>query len=527
MKIGPFRALLAAHAQMTWNRTKKGLGRRGMAATALAIGFLMSLAVPMFATFAFLGYLFGHGIDKPLASLLLGSVVGFVACAFGIMGGVLGGTRQLAWEAYRSYPIPFRTLFFAEMSASAGDVLALGFIGLMASMAAAFLTQRPLLLPWLSLLLVQAILWMLFLQQLVGTLATAAVRRLRVALLVITLSAWAGFALLGSAVSELHGALRADNVDTMLTIWRRIRPSLEMLPPVMSARALGAVQKGAWRQAAWLELPMLTVTVALGVATYLVLQREASPRASHALESTRSARLWRLSSPVLAMARLHAHHLTTSLQGRFGLVIPIVTVVLIKGPLANVTFGRAWMAPGAILYVALTATQLQFNQFGFDGQGAKTLLLLPIRTRDILLGKAIALAAYSAVQYAALLALLTFMVHPGATVIVGSALLGGCLVVAHVAQGHWVSVIFPRPLPFHRVQGGGLQGANLFPLGLGLLNAAVFGGAYGLVTRLAPRATVPAAAVLFALTLAGYAWLLPRAARFVERRQERLVEMLG
>ena len=42
------------------------------------------------------------------------------------IGGMLGGARQLTWEAYRAFPVSFRTLFVAETLASLSDLVVKG-----------------------------------------------------------------------------------------------------------------------------------------------------------------------------------------------------------------------------------------------------------------------------------------------------------------------------------------------------------------------------------------------------------------
>jgi hypothetical protein len=527
-RVGAVRALLAIHGQMGWNRTLRGLGRYGALSLVIIVLVLAAMGSGMGYVFAILGMKLGRHIDLPEAPLYLGIFVTIVTLAFGFMGGVLGGTRQLTWEAYKSYPVRFRTLFIAELGASAGDVLVLAYLILIASLGIAFAIQKPWLIVPLALFLGQATLWMLFMQQIIGAMAIAVVKRLRVAFLVVMVAAWIGLSFVGRAAETLEGQIRADRLDQLLATWHLMRPWLEQMPTVDSAAALAFADAGDWRQAAILELPMLGVTLALGAVTYLLLRREASPR-SQSIEgaAVAAAARWSAAGPVLSIARLHAHHLMSSLQGRFGLVVPIITVVLVKGPLANATAGSLWVIPGAVTYLAVTAGQLQFNQFGFDGPGVKTLLLLPITMRQILLGKALAMVAYCSLQYAFLFALLGWMLQPSAREIVGGVLLAGCLLVAHVAEGHWVSAAFPRPIPFHRMQGGGLQGAHLFPLGLGAVNATAFGGAYGALLSWAPLALVPAMVGALAAVLLAYRALLPMAARYVTERRERLVEVLG
>jgi hypothetical protein len=510
------------------NRTLRGLGRYGAWSLIIIVLVLVAMGSVMGFVFAILGTRLGRHIDLPEAPLYLGIFVTMVTLAFGFMGGVLGGTRQLTWEAYKSYPVRFRTLFIAELGASTGDVLVLAYLGLIGSLGIAFFIQQPRLFLPLGLFLGQATLWMIFMQQIIGAMAVAVVKRLRVAFLVVMISTWIGLSFVGRAAETLEGQIRADRLDQLLSTWHFVRPWLEASPTVRSAAAIAAAAAGDWVQAAILGLPMMGITLALGTVTYLLLRREASPR-PESLEGAAAAAAarWSAAGPVLSIARLHLHHLLSSLQGRFGLVVPIITVVLVKGPLANATAGSSWVIPGAVTYLAVTAGQLQFNQFGFDGQGVKTLLLLPITMRQILLGKALAMAAYCTAQYAVLFVLLAWMVHPSVREIVGGSLLAGCLLVAHVAEGHWVSAAFPRPLPFHRMQGGGLQGAHLFPLGLGALNATAFGGAYGALLSWAPIVLVPAMLVAFAAVLLLYRALLPRAASYVTERRERLVEVLG
>jgi hypothetical protein len=527
-RYGPLSALLVAHLQTGKNRALRGLGRYG----AVALGFVVLLPVlvggAMGVLCAIIGGRLGRHIDVPEAPDYLGGLVTMVTLAFGFMGGILGGTRQLTWETYKSYPVPFRTLFFAELGASVFDVLVLVYLALNACMAVAFSMERPDLAPWLLLLVGQAALWVLFMQQIIGALAVAAVKRLRVAFFAILLSTWIGLSYVGRAASEFDANIRSDRVDELRRWWDLVLPWFESFPLVRAAHALRLASGGEWVAAGQHEVPLLCFTTALGLLTYLLLRREAGLGSILAggAWGVPSAR-WRTAGAVGMIARLHAHHLLTSLQGRFGLVIPIVIVVLIKGPLAGATAGTAWVLPGAVTYLAVSAGQLQFNQFGLDGQGVKTLLLLPVTMREILLGKALAMAAYSVTQYAILFALLTWTMHPSVGQLVGGGLLAGCLLVTHVAEGHWVSAVLPRALPFHRIQAGGLQVAHLFPLILGAANATAFGGAYGALYAFAPRALVPAMALAFAGVLTLYGAALPRAARFVTGRREKLVEVLG
>ena len=540
------RALLVAHAQMTWNRMRRGLGRRGLVGLALLLLFLMVGVLPLFFGFGSLGYLFGGAFEQAVAADLMGVVLTISTVGFGVIGGMLGGARQLTWEAYRAFPVSFRTLFVAETLASLTDLVAIAFVGVISAMGAAFSWQQPSLLPIMALLVVQVVLWVLFLQQLVGALAVSSIRRLRRAMLVLVVAAWCGVSVVAGAAREVKDQLQGAEVERLRQLWSLAQPFVHLLPPVNAVRGMALAQDGHFGRAALFELPMLIVTLLLGVASYLVLAREESPHGAerslavstgegfaHFTLREQSARDSRSAGPkkgphaIRTIAELHLAHIVGSLQGRFGLIVPLITVVLVKGPLAAAGVGTALTLPGSVLYLALAGTQFHFNQFGFDGQGVKTLLLLPISMRELLLGKGLALFAYALMQNLLLLGLLGYIVRPGLTDVLAGAFLGGCLAVAHALEGHWISAMYPRPMAMHRMNAGGLAGANLLPLGAGLVNGAVFGGLYALVSVLTPEVRVPVLGGAFLLLVVAYAVLLPRASSFVTSRRETLVEVLG
>ena len=525
---GLFRALLVAHAQMMVNRTRKGLGRRGLLGLVAVLLILITAAVPLLVTFGFLGFIFGRAAGEPLVPPLMGGVLFGTTVGFGVVGGLLGGARQLTWDAYRSFPVPFRTLFFAETFASLGDLVVMGFIGVTFAMGAAFAWERPTATLLLFLLLGQAVVWVLFAQHLVGALAVTAVRRLRRAMVVLVVAAWAGVSVLAGAARELRDDMHGAELERLRDLWHGARPVVDVLPPVLAVRGIVAFLEHRYERALRLTLPMLVTTLILGSISYALLRREALPRNLNPAGSPSDERRFRgKDTPRRVMARLHLHHIIGSLQGRFGLVVPLITVVLIKGPLAAGGIGPELSLPGSIIYLALASTQFHFNQFGLDGQGVKTLFLLPVPMRDVLLGKTYGLLAYIAIQNAFLLALLVVIVRPRPEEMLSVTLLAASLAFAQLLEGHWISAMYPRPLAMHRMNSTGLSGANLLPLGVGMVNAAVFGGLYAVVSWQTPAERMTILFSLLLTMIAVYRTLLPRAARFVESRRETVVNLLG
>jgi hypothetical protein len=520
-------AMLVAHLQMMVNRTKKGLGRRGLVWTALAVVVLLGLTAPVFTAFGVLGHVFGRHLSDARVPTLMGLVLTGMTLAFGIAGGLFGGARQLTWDAYRSLPVPFHLLFIAETIASAFDLVTLAFIGALGAIAGAFTWQVPLAAPLVALLYLQLTASVLFIQHLVGTLAVASVRSLRGALLVLMAATWLATSVFVPVATSIRGDLQDPELLRLRSAWRVARPVLDRLPPVASVRAIAALAAGDPVGAASGEVAMLVFTAALGVLSYALLRRETRPAVTVAEAATTRGATARAMSPRRAIAELHLRYLRTSIQGRFGLIVPIISVVLIKGPLAVIEVRRGITLPGAVLYVALASTQLHCNQFGLDGLGAKAWFLLPIDGRDVLLGKAGALVAYATIQNAILFALVAILTRPDGTDVVAGSLLAASLTVAGTLAGHWASIVFPRPLSFGRMNATGLSGANLLPLGVGLASGVVFGGLYGLASLASSEYRNVALAALLTAVIAAYWALLPRVARFLERRREAIVEAMG
>jgi hypothetical protein len=530
------RALLVAHVQMMWNRARRGVGRRGLLGLGLVVVIMLLGALPLFGLFGFLGSLFARAIEEPLAASLMGTLTFGCALGFGVIGGLLGGARQLTWEAYRSFPVPFRTLFVAETVAGFGDLVALGFVGASLAMGSAFVWVSPLSIVEVALLFTQLALWVLFTQHLVGALAVAAVRQLRRAMIALVIAGWAGLSLIAAAAREVREHGDGADYARLEAVWERLRPLVDALPTVLAVRGMVATRHGAFLRAAALEAPLLATTLALAGLSYQVLRREATPRLAPEQPRpwpvltllARSRLLSRLTAaPRWAVARLQLGHVAGSLQGRFGLVIPLIIIVVVRGPLAAAGIGPRATLPGSVIYVAMAATQFHFNQFGLDAQGAKTLFLMPVTTRELLLGKAYGLLGYAAIQNLALLTLLAVVLRPAPMEIVGAAFLAAALAAAHVTEGHFLSAAYPRQLSMRRMNAQGLSTANLLPLLVGMLNAAFFGSVYAASARLTqgPRALLMG---LVLLVLAGvYRVLLPRAASFVTKRREAVVEILS
>ena len=178
--------------------------------------------------------------------------------------------------------------------------------------------------------------------------------------------------------------------------------------------------------------------------------------------------------------------------GRFAFLMPVMTLVLIKGPFAQFRGQSLWAVPAAFAYLSLVGNNVVLNQFGLDRHGIKTLLLLPVSARDLLKGKLLGMAAHQGLQALLLVALLAVFGGAGPAPLLAGALLLGCVFLAQSAVGQWTSVWAPRPMAMDS-----LKNSNM-PFAVGMLSLAtsglwtgLFGGIYALAAWLAPVGWCP------------------------------------
>ena len=531
--MSPFRALLAAHGQATWNRSVREMGRQGAGVMALVMGLLSLFAAGgLLLGGGAVGWLMGGRLDRPVIATVLGGLLAFFGFGGGLVGGVLGGARELAWESYRGFPLRLRTLYLAELAAGMVDLLpmtmGLALAGLLLGLGAA----APRTLPLIPLLLVETLLMLLALQLLMGGLASALVRRLRTALVGLAILAWLGSALMSSPLprretSRTAQPLRGEQVEQLRALGRGFARVLEALPTHGAAQSLVRAQEGRWGAALALHLyplGLLTLVMVLGAR---IMNRETTAPVA-AAGPREPQRLWSFRHPAEGVGRLHFLTIMRSQLGRFAFLMPLLTLVLLKGPFAHVKAQALWTVPAAFAYLSLVANNFVFNQFGLDRHGVKGLLLLPVDPVDLLKGKLLGMAAHLGLQSLLLAALLAAFDHAGFIPLAGGLLMLACIFLAQASLGQWTSTWAPRPMAMDSLKN------NSMPMALGLLSVAssgfwvsVFGGAYALLAWTSPLLLVPGMAGIFGLVLTAHLLLLPGAAAALDRRREKLVEALG
>ncbi len=536
--VSPFRAVLAAHFQATWNRSAKEMGKTGRWAMLLVMGLVALFGgLPALGISAVGGYALGAHFDHTRAPLILGGVLALGAIMVGAISGIMGGTKALQWESYRIYPLSLRQIFAAELVAGIGDpwpmLAGLSALALCLGLSAA----HPSLLPFALLLWLQTVLWMLLIQHFVGSLAAALMKRLKLALVLFGILFWV-LSVMTSMLPKYSTPNPGQRLSTVLTPDRIAQikqvshvalAGLSALPSTHAARSLSEALRGAWISALLHQLAPIALLLIALVLQARQMEREADPQALELKPVSKGTeKLWSFQSPAAGVAKLHWKTLMGSHLGRFGLLMPVMTVVLLKGPFSQLRGQETWAIPGAFAYLALAGSQMQYNQFGLDGRGVKSLLLLPIRSRDILLGKLGGLAMYQGLQAGLLLLLIALLMRPSPIEILAALCLGGCLFFVQMGLGHWTSCWLPRAMPRNSLKSGTMPMPVVFiGMGTSLVNFSLFGGTFMLCAWKAPSLLLPVMALLLATCALIYRHLLPTFETYFDARREKLLEALG
>lgn len=530
MAVGPIRALLAAHVQGSLRRSTREFTRQGVWALVL-MGVVMGAFVAVPAGFGLFmaGYTLAPRLAGPDAEtpiLILGALLAVLVGVGALLGALLGGSKKLSWEQYRAFPLGRLRLLLAELIAGLGDLLtALLALGLLAFCLGLAL-GRPALLPLLPLLFLEHLGLLMVLQLLLGSLALRVAKRLKLAVGILLGLTWLASMLLsmqepgrGHGLPPAWAALLHAAASHLLAFVRA-------LPTTLAVRGLDAAPSGHWGTALLLQIPVLVLTLLLAAGTLRLLEREQEALAP--VEHRGKAKLWSFRTPKGGLARLQLRTLLSSHHGKFGFLMPLLTVVLLKGPMARTQGQALWALPGAFAYLALFGNQFQYNQFGLDGHGVKGLFLLPLDTRQILAGKLRGYALYQGLQASLLVAMLLPLFRPSPAALGASLALAACFFLVQSAIGSFTSGWMPR-----RIDRATLRN-NQMPLPLVLLgvlvslaSTALFGGTYALLAWLAPAFLLPGMLAWAALCFGVHRSLMPQAAAYLDRRREAIVQAMG
>jgi hypothetical protein len=525
MAVSPFRAVVTAHLEGSANRLRRQLGALGLVATVLVLVAAFALfVVPFVAGLSFMGYLLGDALqgegpferNRGALALFLSSltIIG------GVFAGIGGASRQLPWESLQAYPVSPRALFAAELVAGATEFLTVVELVALAGVCVGITAASPGAAPFLVVAFLAGAVLTLSLQLGVASVAQRLTRQVRVLFVVVPVLAM----LLSIGSPTVMKTLTAKKETSL------VQAALEVGRQSPMGRLLEAAQAPyggvGWSDVPLLLLPVLGLTVVSLIGAYLLVSREKPLPTETGAGPARQ--LWSFDAPWAGIARLQWETLTTSLPGRMMMAMPLLTVVLIRGPLATLTGRGAWVVPAAFLYAGLSSTNMLFNQFGLDRHGVKALFLLPVDGRAVLTGKQVGFAAWQAVQAVFLTILLVLSgQHDPFALLLGLAL-GACSFLIVSTVGQFMSIWQPHPLTKN-----GMRGARP-PLVVVLVTlVTVFGSGGGLMVAASSmfERSPALSVVVFSVLALGLGLVAAGVNRFnagfLEVSRERLVESLG
>lgn len=526
MAVSPLRAVLAAQLQATWNRTQREMGRQGAWALGLALLFLsIFVALPLLLGSGIGGFALGRNLAAPAVPLVYGVIHTLLVVLGGVLGGLLGRSQGVAQEGLRLFPIRLRTLFAANLAAGLGGLLPAVFTVILAGLHLGASLARPLAAPLFLFLFLAQVLALLLVQALVGSLAEALARRLKLMLFLLGFLLWLG-SLLPSFAPQ---TARPRGLETKLqALAEPLRALAEALPATQAVQGVASLMTGNAAGLLRLAGPLLLL-VLLALLSLQRIRREAQAPEAAAPASNRDRRLWSFQTPVAGLARLHWQSLVGSPLGRFAFLVPVIAVVLVKGPLGRIPNPHLWALPAAVYYLNLTALQLQYNQFGLEGGGIKALLLLPLDGAALLEGRTRALLVHHGLQLLLLTGLMALVLPLRPGPVVASLAFGFLLFLGNMALGHLLSVRYPRPIARKGLKNSALpMVSTLSSMGFGMASAGLLGGLYAFLVWAAPALLAPVFLALALLAAWTYRrWILPAAGRFLDAHREDLMQALG
>jgi len=442
------------------------------------------------------------------------------------------------------FPLSYRSYFLVRLAYGffdpASTLGAVALVGILIGATAA----RPILFPWLLLVLLTFGLFNLALMQMIFAWIERwlAQRRTREIVGVLFILFMLSFQLIGPVAQRLtrgpHPELRRD-----LEIALRVQ---SFLPPGLATQAIAQTAHGHVAVASGYFLGLVGLTIAVGALLHIRIRAQFhgenlnETEARPLVRTVQPLRLgWNLpgfSQSVAAVFEKEMRYLARSGPMLLTLIMPIFMLLIFRFGAMNAlrhsnSFARTpdMAFPGAAAYSLLVLTNLVYNSFGGDGGGMQFFYASPIDFRHIVLGKNLTHAGvllFNAAFSWIAVAYLYGAPHLAVTV----ATLAGLVFAAplNFAAGNLLSLYSPKKRDFSTFGRQNVsQTTVLASFGLQILIVGLGAGVFA-IARLYQNLWI--APVLFlvlaAISIPGYIIILRRMDRLaIERRETLLAEL--
>jgi len=281
----------------------------------------------------------------------------------------------------------------------------------------------------------------------------------------------------------------------------KIEPYLSVLPPELAGRSVAAAAHGnvvrfagenvaaaAWGCVFLLVFSLRMRTEYRGenlsdAANVVRAAKAAKHELTHSAQGTFVAASSRPADVVRVVAAKELLYLRRNTGLFYGLVMPLVMVLIFAGKWTS----RSWHGPtvlvGALAYGLLGVFPMAFNSFGLDGAGTQTYFLAPVRMREVMMGKNVLCAGLAIVETLAILAVLSYSAKlPSAIVLLGAMLWMVTTLLVEMTVGNYMSMRSPKRIDPGRTAQKQARPASAF-LSMGImLVCALVGGTVTFVT---------------------------------------------
>jgi hypothetical protein len=526
-------ALVRVAVQSAWNQIARSAGFGGKAVTSVMLVLVGAILILPGAAALRLGLGMGSELAKPGDPDMLrnwNALQATFTAGFAFLGSIRF-KPAFPFSRFGRYPLTPLQLLAADLSAATFEVFPLLGVAAILLTNVGLAIRMPGAAPLVLLLALNGVLALLTTMILISALwaAIARSRVLTVAVAVALLAAVMAF------------SLGARGLRTVFKVW--LPQFAQALPIARGYEGLITLRSGD------LAAGLSGVAIAIGASvlllafTTVVHQRRLTRDTDAGTTRSGQEAPLRFDSPAMALGRLFRRQLLTSKAVRAQLVLPLLstgTVAFFSSLIRSATAeGRVlpenlttiaakvaefpWYAIVPFLAVAMNP-QIWMNQFGWDRGGVRTLLLLPIDARDILLGKFRGLLGFTAIEITIGIVPLFTLRAPSPGEVVVALTAGGVALIVTTAVGHVTSFRFPRAIdgtaglqiPMHLAW---VSPVTLIVVGMGLTGLHALGK---LIAR--HGGLVFLALALVGTSLAYYA-LLPRLAFLLRANRERLLTM--
>lgn len=455
---------------------------------------------------------------------------------------VAGFGAGFEFRSLLRFPLNLTSFYIISLAYGLADFSALACVCWLVSMTLGAAVAKPAVVPAMLLVVTVFLLLNVTLERLVGSWLERLLLRRRTRELVFALFILSMVSLnLVEPIMRRYGAI-------LRPLAQRILPYLSWLPPSLAGKAIASAA-----QAHFAGIILGAVGLLLYAAVFSILLwvrcakqyrgEELSETAAPAPPAARAAtkvndapdRLSALSPQVAAIVRKEFRYLTRNSFSFFTLIVPPIMVLIFSGmftgnrPTSEHPISTEMLFPGIMAYLVLILMGPAYNCFAFEGRGIQTYFMVPLRFREVFLGKNLLLLSVLGVEMGLSLAMLAWRLGlPSPPVFLATLTAIVFAVVGQLSLANWSSLNFPRKLEFGQMRGQRQSGmAVLIAFGAQFL----FGGVSAVILfagRWTENHWLPAEAftLLAAAAVGGYFASLDALSRVAEKKKETLIEAL-